>query len=73
MSGREDYVTVVAIVKARTDKAVLLALGNDVMRGDWVPRSTLHFNSDRAVDDCYIGDELTIQVMEWVAEEKGLI
>lgn len=73
MSGREDYVTVTATVKARTAKAILLDVGDDVSRGDWVPRSTLHCSSDSAIDNCEIGDNLTLKIMEWVAEEKGLI
>ena len=73
MSRGEEYVTVTATVKARTEKAVLLDVGDDVSRGAWVPRSTLHFMSDRTVENCAIEDEVELRVMAWVAEDKGLL
>lgn len=73
MTGRDEYVTVTARLKARTAKAVLLNVGKDVERGGWVPRSCLHFMSDKAVQEASLEDELELRIMEWVAEQRGLI
>lgn len=71
MTFREEYVTVTATLKARTDKAALLedAKGN----GGWVPRSCMHFLTDKAIQNAAIGDEIEGRIMEWIAEQKGLI
>lgn len=73
MPGRDEYVTVEATLEARTAKAALLNVGKDVGRGGWVPRVCLHFMSNKAVDEASIGDELELRVMEWVAEDRGLL
>ena len=69
----DEYVTVTATMRKRTAKAVLLDIGDGVSRGAWVPRSCLHFMSDKAVDDAALDDELELRVREWIAEREGLI
>ena len=69
----DEYVTVTATVKAKTAKAVLLDVGDEVSRGAWIPRSCLHAASDAKVQDANIGDELELQVREWIAEREDLI
>lgn len=73
MGRRDEYVTVTCTLAARTDKAVLLHANSDSGGGGWVPRSCLHFMSDKSVSNASIGDELELRVMEWVVEEKGLM
>jgi hypothetical protein len=72
MSRSEDYVTVDCLLSARTPKAVLLLCKETGARG-WVPRSCLHFSSDKAVDGSAIGDELELKMMEWVAGQRGFL
>lgn len=69
----DEYVTVTAMMRKRTAKAVLLDVGDGVSRGAWVPRSCLHFMSDKAVDAAALDDELELRVREWIAEREGLI
>lgn len=73
MSRGDEYVTVTARLKARTAKAVLLNVGEDVERGGWVPRSCLHFISDKSVESAALEDEIELRVIEWVAEDRGLL
>jgi hypothetical protein len=69
----DDYVTVTAVLRRRTAKAVLLDVGNEVARGAWIPRSCLHAASDRLIDDATIDSEVAIEVREWIAEREGLV
>lgn len=72
MTGRRDeYATVQVKLKARTDKAALLE--NDDGTEGWVPRSCLHFMTDKAVAQAAIGDTIEARIMEWVATKNGLI
>ena len=50
----------------KTENAILVT--DDEVKEVWLPKSqvTTHQNYD-------IGDTLTIEIPEWVAEEKGLI
>lgn len=73
MRAGDEYVTVEAILKARTDKAVLLDIGTDVSMGAWVPRSCLHFISDKQADQLPLEEKAEWRVREWVAEREGLI
>lgn len=42
-------------------------------KGGWavIPRSLLHGSDDLKVEGFKVGDEITIRVMEWKAEELG--
>lgn len=68
--GDERYVTVQGTLKKRTDKAILIE--TDLGEG-WVPRSCIHFMTDQAVNEMDLGDEGEFRVMEWVANDRGLI
>lgn len=72
MSG-DDYVTVTAILRRRTARAVLLDVGGEVGRGAWVPRSCLHAGDDRSIDAAAIDSEVSLQVRGWIAEREGLV
>jgi hypothetical protein len=69
----DDYVTVTATMKRKTEKAVLLDVGDHVSRGAWVPRSCLHAMSDIAVANAKPDDELELRIREWIAEREGLL
>jgi hypothetical protein len=70
MVGRDEYVGVTAKILARRAKAVLLE--NDNGSG-WVPRSTIHGADDSALEAVAIGDEVSLRVFEWKAQDAGLI
>lgn len=71
MSRRDEYVTVHVALKARTDKAALLE-NSDGAEG-WVPRSCMHFMTDKAVAEAAIGATIEARITEWVATKTGLI
>ena len=71
MSRGEEYITVQATLKAKTDKAVRIETGA-CDEGAWVPRSTLHFSSDKAVDDAEPETALELRIMAWVVDREGL-
>lgn len=69
----DEYVTVEAALKQYTARAVLLDVGDAVSRGAWVPRSCLHFTSDKQVETLELDARAEWRVREWVAEREGLI
>jgi hypothetical protein len=71
MSRSDNYVTLHLVLKTRTDKAVLFADSDGTEA--WVPRSCMHFQTDRAVADAAIGNTIEARIMEWVAQQRGLI
>lgn len=70
MADRDNYVTVQGVLKRKTDKAALIE--TDYGEG-WVPRSCIHFATDQMIDDMDEEEEGEFRIMEWVAEDKGLI
>lgn len=72
MTG-DEYVAVIAKLRKRTAKAVLLDVGEGVSRGAWVPRSCLFGPDDSTIDNIALDSEVTIRVREWIAEREGLI
>ena len=70
MNRRDEYVTITATLTARTDRAAQLSNSDAI---GWVPRSCMHFMSDKAVAEAAIGDELELRIMEWIADERGFI
>ncbi len=70
LRGDERYVVVHGVLKRRTAKAVLIE--TDLGEG-WIARSCIHFATDKAVDDMDLGDAAEFRVMEWAANDKGLI
>ena len=68
-SGEREPVEIEGIVKAVTDKAVLLTLDDDTE--EWIPKSQIE-DCDVDVDDLEKGDKIRIEIPAWLAEEKGL-
>jgi len=67
----DDYVSVRGRLKDRRANAILFAVGQTVERGDWIPRSLLHGADEITLDTLRIGDEITIRLFRWKAEELG--
>lgn len=65
MSRSDEVVDVDVKVKAQTTQAVLFSDGDTEC---WIPRSQIIDG-----DEYENGEEVTITIPEWVAEEKGLI
>jgi len=70
LRGDETYVRLNGRLKRRTDKAAMIE--TDIGEG-WVPRSCMHFATDKAIDDMELGQEAEFQIMEWVAEREELV
>lgn len=66
----DDYVESEVEYKAKTAKAILVAFRSH--REEWVPRSLLHYSSDREVERLKRGEKVTIIVREWYAHQIGL-
>lgn len=66
----ESYVSVTATLLARSPKAALLK--NDEGQG-WVARSCIHGADEGGINAADIGDEITLRMFEWVANDKGLL
>jgi len=64
--SRTEPVEVMGVLKAATGKAMLLDTGDGE---HWIPRSQATIVSG---DDNKVGDELVIEIPEWLAIEKGL-
>jgi len=62
----DDTVEVNGEVKATTERAVLLDVGD----GDrvWLPRSQI----EEGIDDVEVGEDLTVTIPEWLANQEGL-
>lgn len=70
LSGDERYVEVEGKLKKRSAKAILI---ETELASGWVPRSCVHFSTDKMVDDMDLGDEASFKIMQWVATDRGLI
>ena len=70
LKGDEKYVTVHGTLAGRTKKAIRV---ETVTGSGWVPRSCIHFSTDKAVDDMDVGDEAEFKIMQWVADDRGLV
>ena len=56
--------TITATIKRETDAAILVECdGNEV----WLPKSQIDYD-----EDCTEGDEIEIEVPQWLADSKGL-
>lgn len=69
MSRSETYVSGVVFYKARTDKAVLVAVDSEE---HWIPRTLLSYSCDKIIDDLTRGEEFTLSILEWKAQQIGL-
>ena len=62
---REEPVLVEGVIVKETEAAILLCtdpLGEDI----WLPKSQIDYNGG-------MGDEVTVSMAEWLAEDKGFI
>ena len=69
----QKRVTLCAEVARVTRDAI--ALKPPIYRGnialDWIPKSVIK-DSDTDIDEIEAGDEITIEIPEWLARQKGL-
>ena len=72
---RDEYVVVSAVLRICTDKAVLLQARdpNIDTKPVWIPRSCIHGVDERELDRLALDQEISIRIMEWVAQRNGLI
>lgn len=70
LRGDEKYVDVEGKLKKRTRAAIKIE--TDLATG-WVPRSCIHFATDKMVDDMDIDDDASFKIMLWVAEDRGFV
>ena len=65
---RDEIVYLEVRVKASTPRALLVVVEEDESLEEWIPRSQIHDDSD--VEDK--GDEGTLAIPRWLAEERDL-
>jgi hypothetical protein len=53
-----------AVLLAETDAAIKIRVDGDSY---WLPKSQIDYT-----EDCTVGEEIDIELPEWLAEEKGL-
>jgi hypothetical protein len=70
--GRRDPTEFTVIVKHQTDGALLCDFGDSEI---WIPKSQLLDEDGEKLEDpdFSTGDEATIYIPEWLAEEKGVV
>lgn len=66
----DEYVEIEAVLKRRTEAAVLLKTENAEA---WVPRSCLHAASDIAVNDMEDGEHGEFRLRRWIADRESFI
>lgn len=64
MGRSEDWTIIKGQLKAETDLAILVDVNDEKV---WLPKSKIEY------DDFDIGEEIEIEIPEWLADEKGLI
>ncbi len=67
----DDYVRVRGRIKEIRPASVLFAVGAGVERAAWLPRSLIHGADDIALNGKFAGEEMTLRVVEWKADECG--
>ena len=68
---RDEYVAVLAVLRGYTNKAVRLQVKD--AESAWIPRSCVHGGDNRELDRLELDQEISIRIMEWVAQRNGLI
>lgn len=68
MSG-DKYVKVFGEFKYTKPDAVLMCFDGEEV---WLPRRHLSWKSDQMVDHLSRGEEIEIELREWLANQKGL-
>ena len=66
--GRTDPIEVAVEIKRETAKALLV---DDSSGEVWIPKSQIGNDPDDYED--MIGETVTLEIPEWLAEEKGFI
>jgi len=70
MCGAEKTM-IEGIVKHETDKAVLIQVDGDPDNEVWIPKSQIEWESTGGL--YAIGDEVEMEIPEWLAIEKELV
>ena len=65
----DEYITVDCIFIRCTAKAVLIDVDGNT---HWIPRSCIHGADERLLDRTCEGDEINLQIFEWLVEREGL-
>lgn len=73
MAGDESYITVEVIFHRSTKQAILVSQLEDNTTKAWIPRSTLSYVCDGLVDSWDRGDQVEIELVEWIAKKKELV
>jgi len=68
--GDEKYVEIEGTLVRKTRAAIRIK--TDLAEG-WVPRSCVHFATDKMVDDMGDDEDAQFKIMRWVAEERGFV
>ena len=70
-ANKETYVKAPAVFRASTAKAILVEF-NSGEELEWVPRSTLSYSCDQAIDQLSRNEEFELTIAIWMAIEIGL-
>lgn len=73
MNSGDDYRTVTVRIRHIAQKSIVV--DNPPSRGEGtciIARSLLHYTDDRLIEVAELGEEVTIRLREWKAEELGL-
>lgn len=70
MKNKESYVKATVVLRVRTANAIKIDFNDSDT--EWVPRSTLSYSCDQAIDQLMRGEEFELIIAEWKASEIGL-
>lgn len=80
MADRNDFVMVRGKVEAVRDGAVLFSVGAMVSRAAWIPRSLVHADDNKRLDDIMADMraqlrphpvEFSLRIQRWKADDAG--
>ena len=66
----ERYAKIDCVIVRVTQKAVLIDVNG---HETWVGRSCIHGGDERRLDSLDPGDEVTLQIFQWLCENEGLL
>ena len=66
-----EMVMIEGTVERETDLAILIAIDGDPQHKEWIPKSQIDWESSGGIFK--IGDNIEIEIPEWLALAKGLI
>lgn len=70
MVEKERYIKCEVTHKAHTNDAVLIAFNGET---EWVPRSLIKWSCDRDIQNLRRNEDFQLEVVEWKADQIGLI